>query len=95
MVFSIVKTYYLSRSGKDDGYGLVRYDAIRINDEKFLIKALYGKSQENTKIVEFSFTMDEYKGEYDAGKSMIRASMPPTFDDAILEKCQLHRDSIK
>ncbi len=95
MVFSIVKTYYLSRSGKDDGYGLVRYDAIRINDEKFLIKALYGKSQENTKIVEFSFTMDEYKEKHDIGKVMIRASMPPTFDDAILEKCQLHRDSIK
>ncbi|MGV3170522.1 hypothetical protein ACEE45_09350 [Proteus vulgaris] len=95
MVFSIVKTYYLSRSGKDDGYGLVRYDVICIKDEEFLIKVLYGKNGENTKIIEFSFTMDEYNEKHDIGKVMIRTDMPPTFDGAMLGKCQLHRDSIE
>ncbi len=95
MVFSRVKTFYLSRSGQGDNEGLVRYDAITISDDEYLINVLHNHPTEGAQVMEFSYKRDEYNEKHNIGKNMIRDVMPPTFDDAMIERCAKHRDSLK
>jgi len=95
MIFNGVKTFYLSRSGQGNNKGLVRYDAITIHEDEYLINVVYNHPQEGVKMMEFSYCMDEYKEKHSIGKNMIRDVMPPTFYGAMIERCCEHRDSLK
>jgi len=98
MIYSNVKTLYIS-SNTDSR--LVRYDIIRLDEDTFKVKVVdeqqEGIAQPNLliQIDQFDITRQQYIEKYDLdNRTRVRRDMAPTFEGAISEYLQDHRNKI-
>lgn len=91
-------SYYLISKSSDR---LIRYDIIKISDDCYVIKAFdlqqQGLAQPKVllEIEEFRVTKQEWIDEYQIGSnSATKIHQAPSFESALLDKCQKHRNGI-
>lgn len=99
MIYSNIKTYYI-----DNGAGsrLVRYDAIRVSDDKIIVKVTDDQQRAISpphSIVEIDtleFTREQYLKDTGQGgpQRVVRDRMPNSFEGHVQEKCQEHRNGL-
>ncbi|WP_448309617.1 hypothetical protein [Pantoea sp. PGP6] len=99
MMHTNIKTYYIDKGMNSR---LVRYDVIRVADDKFIVKVLDDQQSATSapsSIVEIDtleFTLAQYLQDTGQGgfQTMIRDRMPNSFEGHVHEKCQEHRNGL-
>jgi hypothetical protein len=97
MIHTNIKTYYID---KGINSRLVRYDIIRVSDDKFIVKVFDDQQRAISpphsivEIATIEFTREQYLKDTGQGgvPTAIRDRIPNSFEGHVQEKCQEHRN---